>query len=483
MKSKFYDKIILSIEDSIEKQKQIRKELRIKNTGITEPLESEKFFSNYWPTTILENVVSVRGRIGFHGLTRIDYRDTGPILLSVGNISNDGKLTFKNTTHIHDKAFKRSPNIIVEKNDILLSKSGTIGKVCLTEEIKEKLTINAAINIFRCGNLLLPKYLFYWFKSPATQALLDKLAPGIAQRNLFQRELRRLSIPIPTLEFQNTLIIKIEELFSKIDSTKQLLEHTKLQLEQYRQSLLKFAFEGKLTEEWREINKNRLELIIPENKNYEIMDLHGWISCSIGDLIKLSKEKFEPLKGENKILLGLEHIEKHTGRIIGQDNSKNTKSTKTVFRSGDVLYGRLRPYFNKITIPDFDGVCSTDILVFQETTNILNKFLKYFLMQGSFVKFTNQNMTGVGLPRISFGKISEFMIQLPSLMEQEQIVSQIEQSFSLIENTSQIVESSLQNLQTMKMSVLKQAFEGKLVLQDPNDEPASVLLERIKLKN
>ena len=101
-------------------------------------------------------------------------------------------------------------------------------------------------------------------------------------------------------------------------------------------------------------------------------------------------------------------------------------------------------------------------------------------MQGSFVKFTNQNMTGVGLPRISFEKISEFMIQLPSLMEQQQIVSQIEQGFSLIQNTTQIVESSLQNLKTIKMSILKQAFEGKLVPQDPNDEPASVLLQKIK---
>jgi len=66
------------------------------------------------------------------------------------------------------------------------------------------------------------------------------------------------------------------------------------------------------------------------------------------------------------------------------------------------------------------------------------------------------------------------------LKEQKEIVSQIEQGFSLIQNTTQIIESSLQNLQTMKMSVLKQAFEGKLVPQDPNDEPASVLLERIK---
>ena len=66
------------------------------------------------------------------------------------------------------------------------------------------------------------------------------------------------------------------------------------------------------------------------------------------------------------------------------------------------------------------------------------------------------------------------------MKKQEQIVSQIEQGFSLIQNTTQIVNSTLQQLQTMKMSVLKQAFEGKLVPQDPNDEPDSALLERIK---
>ena len=71
-------------------------------------------------------------------------------------------------------------------------------------------------------------------------------------------------------------------------------------------------------------------------------------------------------------------------------------------------------------------------------------------------------------------------IPLPSIEEQEQIVSQIEQGFSLIENSQRIVNSTLQTLETMRMSVLKQAFQGKLVPQDPNDEPASVLLERIK---
>jgi type I restriction enzyme S subunit len=84
------------------------------------------------------------------------------------------------------------------------------------------------------------------------------------------------------------------------------------------------------------------------------------------------------------------------------------------------------------------------------------------------------------MDNVSLGDIKNIILFLPSLEEQEQIVSQIEQGFSLIENTTQIVESSLQNLQTMKMSVLKQAFEGKLVPQDPNDEPAEILLQKIK---
>ena len=76
--------------------------------------------------------------------------------------------------------------------------------------------------------------------------------------------------------------------------------------------------------------------------------------------------------------------------------------------------------------------------------------------------------------------LAHLVIFIPTIEEQEQIVSQIEQGFSLIENSQRIVNSTLQTLEIMRISVLKQAFEGKLVPQDPNDEPASVLLERIK---
>ncbi|HKI33401.1 MAG TPA: hypothetical protein VKA46_16220 [Gemmataceae bacterium] len=90
----------------------------------------------------------------------------------------------------------------------------------------------------------------------------------------------------------------------------------------------------------------------------------GWVSVHLGELVSPSSEKVEPGESPNARYLSLEHIEPHTGRIIDHGHGSDVKSTKTVFRTGDVLYGKLRPYLNKVTVAEFDGICSTDILVF-----------------------------------------------------------------------------------------------------------------------
>ena len=104
------------------------------------------------------------------------------------------------------------------------------------------------------------------------------------------------------------------------------------------------------------------------------------------------------------------------------------------------------------------------------------KFIYFWLYRIDLKQLSD----GSNVPQINHTDIEPLEFHLPSIEEQEQIVSQIEQGFSLIENSQRIVNSTLQTLETMRMSVLKQAFQGKLVPQDPNDEPTSVLLERIK---
>ena len=187
----------------------------------------------------------------------------------------------------------------------------------------------------------------------------------------------------------------------------------------------------------------------------------GWAKTSIGNLISPSTEKFDPLIHPNQIFVGLEHIEKNSGKIIGKGNSKETRSLKTIFRQGDLLYGKLRPYLNKVCIPNFNGVCSTDILVFQKNELIENKFLRFFLLRNDFVSFCTQNMTGTQHPRISYKKISEFMLHLPPLNEQKRIVSKIEELFSKIDSTKQSLVHTKLQLEQYRYSLLKSIFEGK----------------------
>ena len=123
---------------------------------------------------------------------------------------------------------------------------------------------------------------------------------------------------------------------------------------------------------------------------------------------------------------------------------------------------------------------SKNIRLRLKTEYIKPQLAHLWLLVASRHYFYNNFQQTTGMASINQIQLGQLPIPFCSMEEQEQIVSQIEQGFSLIENSQRIVNSTLQTLETMRMSVLKQAFQGKLVPQDPNDEPASVLLERIQ---
>ena len=209
----------------------------------------------------------------------------------------------------------------------------------------------------------------------------------------------------------------------------------------------------------------------------------GWVKTEIGFVIDPSKDRFDPIANKNKTFIGLEHIESNTGKIIGEGESKNLTSTKTIFKSGDVLYGRLRPYLNKVCVPNFDGVCSTDILVFKKNSFLSNKFIALFFTTDCFVIYANTNMTGVQHPRINFKKISVFQIPLPPLPEQKRIISKIESIFAQIDAGREKLDNVKKLLKQNKQSVLKYVFEGKLTEQwrDKNKSNLELVLKKIEL--
>jgi len=188
----------------------------------------------------------------------------------------------------------------------------------------------------------------------------------------------------------------------------------------------------------------------------------SWEIVKLRDVVTPSKEKIEPLTHPTLKYIGLEHIESHSRKILGSGISGETKSTKTVFHSGDILYGKLRPYLNKVCIARFDGVCSTDILVFNKGEKIESKYLALFLFSKPVVDYTTHHSTGVQLPRISFEKLGALPIPLPPLPEQQRIVIQVEKLLARVEATRERLNRVPTIMQQFRQSVLAAACSGRL---------------------
>jgi type I restriction enzyme, S subunit len=224
---------------------------------------------------------------------------------------------------------------------------------------------------------------------------------------------------------------------------------------------------------------------VKENNNINKLP-NNWVQTRLGKIVQPSKEKTNPLKVENLPYIGLEHINKDTGQLLGYGNSKDVKSTKSKFCNGDLLYGKLRPYLNKVHVVSFEGICSTDILVFHKQPYLSNKFLGLRFLSKDFVEYANQNVNGVQHPRVSFDALSQFNIALPPLNEQKRIVTKIE----ALQTKSTAAKQQLQQIKPLldrfRQSVLAAAFRGDLTKtwreQNPDVEPAEVLLERIKIE-
>ena len=393
----------------------------------------------------------------------LDYFNGDIVWLTPTEISkNSIQKIYDSKEKITKLGLEKSSARMIPINSVLLTTRASIGYVAIAGT---NASTNQGFASFRCNGAVFNYYLAHWLWSKKN--FLESEATGTTFKEISKSKLREIQISLPPLAEQKRIVSKIESIFAQIDGTRTRLEVASGMLSKLRSSVLRQAFEGKLVSQ--DPNDEPAEFFLKRiYKDLAIVfeqDDHptGWIKTTIGNIIEPSKERFDPINNTSRTFIGLEHIESNTGKIIKKGNSKELTSTKTIFRSGDVLYGRLRPYLNKVCMPSFDGVCSTDILVFQKQPFLSNKFITLFLITNRFVTYANANMTGVQHPRISFKNIAKFFIFLPPYNEQKRIVSKIESIFTRIDAVERYIESTLRLLDLLKSNTLKQAFEGRLV--------------------
>jgi restriction endonuclease S subunit len=231
---------------------------------------------------------------------------------------------------------------------------------------------------------------------------LSETITGTAQPQITRTTLEPYQIPLPPLSVQQKIVSAIEDL------------------------------EKKETDAKTEIGAKKKQI-------FSLLD-----KCprdNISELCNVSNERCDPQDSPDTefLYLGLEHIESNTGIYIDNfEVGNNILSIKNVFRKNDVLYGKLRPYLNKVAIPHQDGICSTDILVLKTD---VPQILKYALLSEELVKQTSDLMNGVSLPRIRIEDFLSRKIPIPPLSEQQQIVAEIEKIESQIAEAQKIIEA------------------------------------------
>ena len=362
-----------------------------------------------------------------------------------------GKAEF---TDLHPVAEKwcNAPNKVAESNDVLLSVRAPVGTTNIADQ---KCCIGRGLAAIRFNNY---KYAFYFLRSIEQQ--LDKKGTGTTFRAISGETLRETLFPLPSEKAQLAIVSKIEELLSELDKGKQQLETAQQQLKIYRQAVLKWAFEGKLT------NKVVKEGELPE----------GWIQVPIKEIAEISPKlpNRDKISGKLEVqFMPMKLVEEVINKIHLTESRKYEdvlKGSYTPFVNGDVLFAKVTPCMEngKIAIANNlkngIGFGSSEFHVVRPGTRIIGTYLFHYLVQDKFRNEAANEMTGaVGLRRVPKQFIENYRLPLPSLDEQELIIKEIESRLSVCDKVEETISNSLEQAETLRQSILKKAFEGKLL--------------------
>lgn len=464
---------------------------------------------------------------------KADWEKNGLPIIRIQNL-NSGDASFNYTSAEYENQYK------VQNGDLLFSWSASLGVYIWNGG---DAWLNQHIFNVKPYTGVEKRYLYYCLQNQISELYAQTHGAGMV--HITKKKFEATSLPIPPNNEQVRIVAKIEQLFTELDKGIENLSVAREQLKVYRQSLLKQAFEGKLTEEWRKQHANQLEtadqlldrINLARDKRYQ-EQLEEW-EKAVDKWGKAGKDEKKPRKPS--IAKALPPISKDElshlpdvptkwrfSRLAeiaqigsGMSVSKNRKLTDPIdvpyLRVANVQRGQLildemktmqveKDKLNELKLNEFDVLfneggdrdklgrgwiwesqiepCITQNHVFRATPYLKSEFHSKFISHwgNTFGQsyFDAGGKQTTNLASINKTVLSMFPVPIPSMEEQEKIIIEIDRVTTIMDSFENKIEIALSESEALRHSILKKAFSGKLVSQDPNDEPASELLARIE---
>jgi len=240
---------------------------------------------------------------------------------------------------------------------------------------------------------------------------------GVNHPRTSWKALQQLQVPLPPLPEQRA----IAHVLRTVQRAKEATEGVIAALRELKKSLMQHLFT------YGPVPVTERERVPLQETEIGPIPAH-WRVVRLGEVAILSTKAVDPANAGTKRYIGLEHIEPGNIRIQRWGKADDVRSLKTPFQQGDVLYGKLRPYLDKAVLAEWDGICSTDILVIKTQSSLIKtqssllpEFLAYLVHTSQFIDYAISTTTGVNHPRTSWKALQKFPIPLPPLDEQREI--------------------------------------------------------------
>lgn len=371
---------------------------------------------------------------------------TGLPLIKMGNIGR-GKINLSKIEYVHENESIEDFHIL-RKGDLLFNTRNTldlVGKVAIWNSELQRAAYNSNLLkiSFDSKAVYSNEFANYVFNSEYVIRQLRAIATGTTSvAAIYFRDLVTVKFALPPLAEQRKIADILTTVDEQIATTQAIIDETR----ELKRGLMQALFTKGIGH--TKFKDTKIG-VVPED----------WEVVKLGDICIKSKTKFEP-RNSTEVLpyIGLEHIEANTHRLIGNGNSNETTSTKNKFLKGEILYGKLRPYLNKVILAPFDGVSSTEIFVINPTRKITKQYLYQIFQRKHFVDFANSRTEGTSLPRFGWNDMKNYPVAVPSIKEQEKISTLISKLTTKLNEEQQ----TKQDLETLKRGLMQVLLTGKV---------------------